>query len=202
MIANYCFTPMIVDSILGDAYVNKYGNLTIEHSLAQKDYVEWKFQKLKQLGVLTEKSKPTLVRRIHPRTQKEHQSLRFFTRNVFKVERAVFYPNGSKVIPRDFEQLCLPETLAFWFMDDGGRGGNTPMGMVLDVSSYTLQDVDRVSLILKDKWNIPTTIHHHSARAKKLYFKREGVEHFCHLIRPYMHESMLYKLVANSVGTP
>jgi hypothetical protein len=57
-------------------------------------------------------------------------------------------------------------------MDDGGRGGNTPMGMVLDVSSYTLEEIQRVSVFLKEKWGLVTSIQNYGPRAKKLYFKR------------------------------
>ena len=98
----------------------KKGVLTIEHSLDQKDYVDWKFQKLKQFNVLTPACKPSLVCRIHPQTKREHKSVRFSTRSLFQVERSVFYPNGRKVIPLNFKEFCLPETMAIWFMDDGG----------------------------------------------------------------------------------
>ena len=33
---------LIVGSILGDAYLNKFGALTVEHSLKQKEYLHWK----------------------------------------------------------------------------------------------------------------------------------------------------------------
>lgn len=32
---------VIIGCILGDAYINKYGALTIEHSIKQSEYVEW-----------------------------------------------------------------------------------------------------------------------------------------------------------------
>ena len=70
-----CLRPFVVGCILGDGYINKKGVLTIEHSLDQKDYVDWKFQKLKQLNVLTPACKPSLVCRIHPQTKREHKSV-------------------------------------------------------------------------------------------------------------------------------
>jgi LAGLIDADG DNA endonuclease family len=185
----------IVGCILGDGYVNKYGALTIEHSIEQREYVEWKYSELKQLNVLTSESKLSMVLRIHPRTLKEHRSLRFNTKSLFKPERSLFYFNSIKVIPVNFYSLCDPQSLAIWYMDDGGRGANTPLGMVLDVSSYSLEHLQIVSNVLLEKFGVITSIHYHGARAKKLYFKRETVQLFCNIIRPFVIPSMQYKLV-------
>lgn len=72
-------------------------------------------------------------------------------------------------------------------MDDGGRGGNTPLGLVLDVSSYSVAEVTKIMATLLAKHNIKTSVHHHGPRARweALYIKRESAETFCELIRPY-----------------
>jgi hypothetical protein len=188
--------PLVVGCVLGDAFVNKYGALIVEHSVSQEEYVHWKFEQFQKLGVLTLQCTPKLVSRVHPRTKKEHKSLRFNTRSLFKLERALFYPQGSKLIPANFELLCSPQSMAVWFMDDGGRGGNTPSGIVLDVSSFSMPDVQRVTQCLQKRWGILTSIHHHSKKSKKIYFKKETVNLFCDLIRPFIIESMRYKLVS------
>ena len=138
--------------------------ITIEHSLKQNEYVVWKFQLFKQFNVLTEKSIPKLVNRIHTKTKKRTQSLRFNTKSMFKTQRLWFYPsgcsyNGKKVIPANFAEYCDAACLAVWFMDDGGRGANTPLGLVLDVSSYSVADVSNIISILLAKHNIVTSVH-------------------------------------------
>jgi hypothetical protein len=84
---------LVFGCLLGDAYLNRYGVITIEHSLKQNEYVVWKFQLFKQFNVLTEKSIPKLVNRIHPKTKKRTQSLRFNTKSMFKTQRLWFYPS-------------------------------------------------------------------------------------------------------------
>lgn len=80
-------------------------------------------------------------------------------------------------------------------MDDGGRGCNTPLGLVLDLSAYSLENAQMVSSCLFNKYGINTSIHcSRNNRAKKLYFKRNTVEMFGHLIQSYIAPYMLYKL--------
>lgn len=182
---------IIIGCILGDGYLNKYGTLTLEHSIEQSDYIFWKYAIFKEFNFLTETSEPKLVTRIHPKTKKETKSLRFNTKSLFKQERSLFYHNGIKVIPSNFETICTPESLAFWFMDDGGRGGNTPLGLVLDLSAYSLENAQMVSSCLNYKYGINTSIHcSRRNHAKKLYFKRNTVEKFGHIIQPYIAPCM------------
>lgn len=75
---------IIIGCILGDQRSNRYGTLTLEHSIKQSDYIYWKYAKLKELNFLTETSEPKLVTRIHPKTKKETKSLRFNTKSLFK----------------------------------------------------------------------------------------------------------------------
>jgi hypothetical protein len=70
-----------------------------------------------------------------------------------------------------------------------------PLGLVLDVSAYSVADVTKIISILLAKHNIVTSVHHHGPRATKLYIKQESAETFCELIRPYTPQFMLYKLV-------
>ena len=68
---------VIVGSILGDGYYNSYTALTIENSVKQAPYVLLQSHILYNLGVLTEKSRPTVVSRFDNRTDKYTYSLRF-----------------------------------------------------------------------------------------------------------------------------
>lgn len=187
--------PFLFGCILGDAYINPYGTITIEHSVKQQEYLFWKYEKFQAFRILSSTSKPTVVSRIHPKTKKESQSLRFNTKRLFQAERDIFYPKGRKILPECFEECCQLESLAIWYMDDGGRGGNTPFGMVLDISAYSLEEILRISFFFQKSWGIYTSIHNHGKKgAKKLYIKRESAELFCSLIRPFIIKSMVYKL--------
>ena len=47
-------------------------------------------------------------------------------------------------------------------MDDGGRGGNTPRGLVLDVSSFTESEAHFIGESLWNKFRLKTSLHKHN----------------------------------------
>jgi hypothetical protein len=68
--------------------------------------------------------------------------------NVFNWAESGFIPRKAKCSPLILRNIAT--CLAIWFMDDGGRGANTPLGLVLDVTSkcfYCLNKkiVERIS---------------------------------------------------------
>lgn len=97
----------------------------------------WQFLMLQQWKVLTPKCFPKQVVNFNKKRNKYYVSYRFNTRALFKNERNLFYLNNKKNLPLNFEEILNAQVLALWFMDDGGLGGNTVDGFVLDVSAFT-----------------------------------------------------------------
>ena len=134
---------LIEGCILGDGYINKYGALTIEHSVNQAPYLFWKYHCMINAGVLTLKSRPVLVSRFDKRTNKYYYSLRFNTKSLYIVEKERSYEKSvenkyKKVIPDRFSDMLTPQILAVWFMDDGvifSKGGNSKYGIVIDCTN-------------------------------------------------------------------
>jgi hypothetical protein len=52
--------------------------------------------------------------------------------------------------------------LALWFMDDGGRGGNTVQGLVIDISAFTQTESVVIQKVLYDKFHLLTSLHYHN----------------------------------------
>lgn len=169
---------LIVGSILGDAYLNKFGALTVEHSLKQKEYLHWKYPQLASCGFLAPSSTPKTVTRLNKKTNKKTQSLRFFTKSLFKEQRKLFYPQNVKIVPSNLFEIIDSQSLAVWFMDDGGRGGNTVQGLVIDVSSFTPLEHTLIQRVLLDKFHLKTSFHFYSKEAVKLYIKAESAKRF------------------------
>lgn len=59
-----CIQQIIIGCILGDSYLTKSGCLQIEHSIKQKEYIYWKYEKLKTIV----RSEPVQVSRYDKRT--------------------------------------------------------------------------------------------------------------------------------------
>lgn len=105
---------LILGCVLGDGYLRKKTNahLQITHSIKQKEYVDWKYQILKNLVI----TPPKVYRGNAGRV-----GYRFFTRSIpeFTVFYDRFYQNGTKTIPSDIK--LSPLSLAVWYMDDGSK---------------------------------------------------------------------------------
>ena len=108
---------IVIGSILGDGYVRIMPGradafLEINHSISQKEYVDWKHRELKSIC----RSLP-----VARRGNGNRIAYRFFTKqhpDLTELYR-LFYKGNMKIIPR---RLVLdPLTIAVWFMDDGSK---------------------------------------------------------------------------------
>lgn len=112
---------LIIGTILGDGYLRivpgrKNAFLEINHSFSQKEYVDWKFDKLHNICV----SKPKVRRGNGNRI-----AYRFYTRQSPELTQFYnsFYKNGKKIIPDNLELNAV--VLSAWFMDDGSKCGES-----------------------------------------------------------------------------
>jgi hypothetical protein len=105
---------VILGSILGDGYMRKKINahLQITHSYKQKEYVDWKYEILKNI-VLT---KPSSYRGNANRI-----GYRFFTKSLPELTKFydIFYKGREKIVPKGI--ILTPIILAIWYMDDGNK---------------------------------------------------------------------------------
>ncbi len=104
---------ILIGCILGDAYITKRGQIQIEHSASQLDYIQWKYKMLQSISY----GPPTKIVRIDKRNNKMTIAYRFWTRQFFRSWRERFYANDRKIIPFDLE--LSPVSMAVWYMDDG-----------------------------------------------------------------------------------
>lgn len=107
---------LIIGTLLGDVYIRKLKGrknafLEVNHSFSQKEYVDWKYNVLKNLTI----SKPKMRRGNGNRI-----AYRFYTKQLPELTEIMnmFYIGNKKIIPN----IKLdPIMLAVWFMDDGSR---------------------------------------------------------------------------------
>ncbi len=181
---------IVIGCILGDSYVYPNGRLQIEHSFQQRDYILWKYEQLRSLvsGPIAE------CNRYDSRTNKTYKSSRFYTKMLFQEYRSLFYQNGKKHVPSNLEDLLInPLALAVWFMDDGGKGGNSPKGMVINTSCFQAYEQEILKSCLEKNFGIETNIHKVGS-GFQLYITTGFADKFCYLVNKFIIPSMLYKL--------
>ena len=173
---------LILGCVLGDGYMRRktHAHLQITHSFKQKDYVDWKYQILKNLVITP------------PKTYKgngDRVGYRFFTRSLPELTSIYtkFYSNKVKKVPKDI--ILKPITLAVWFMDDGSKSYKS--------CYFNTQEFD-----LESQNNLIKALARLKIGAKlnkdKQYFRirvlTPSAPHLMDIIKPYVVKSMRYKI--------
>jgi len=176
---------IIIGSLLGDEYLRiiagrKDAYLEINHSISEKDYVDWKYQKLKNLVKSPPKARKGKGKRI---------AYRFFTKQHPEITKLYqkFYQDGKKIVP---ELQLVPLMIAVWFMDDGSKCGKD---YYLNCQRFDRLSQKRLMEMLRKQYGILVSLN----RDKEYYrirIRRESQEKLKRLIEKYLIPSMKYKL--------
>lgn len=177
---------IIVGSLLGDGYLRivpgrKNALLEINHCFKQKDYVDWKYEKLKAIVKTPPKMRKSNGGRI---------AYRFFTRqnsNLSDFYRE-FYKQSKKILPKNLK--INPLVLAVWFMDDGSRSRNT---YYLNTQQFNVGFQQQLIEVLKSDYGICCSLNK-DKEYTRIRIKQESAGNFRKLISEYIIPSMKYKL--------
>lgn len=187
---------VLVGTLLGDGCLETQNNgrtyrLKVEHSLQQKDYVDWKYKVFKN-WVLTEPkireySAYGLDRNNYRFSTVSNGSLRFYAQQ--------FYQNGKKIVPKLISKLLTPLVLAVWFMDDGSTKSHQHKALVIHSQSFSKFDLLRVIKVLEDKFQIKSVLRkRQDGSGYIIYLLSETIDKFISLVGEYILSSMKYKL--------
>ena len=174
------FEKEVIDGcLLGDGTLTKSGKeyrLRIEHALKDREYVSWKFEKLKRLCI----SDVQYV--------SNHDSTRFGTvgHPEITVLRQKWY-RPVKQVPEDL--VLTPIMLAIWFMDDGTKHRDTVDISVHSFSEQSLHLLQKQVSLLGSK----TTVNS-DGKGKRLYILKKSYPSFKRLTKPYILKCMERKL--------
>ena len=189
----------LIGTILGDGNLRFVGrnleaSLIIDHGLAQKDYVLWKYEIMKN-WVLTEPKE--LNRAYHKDKSRTLKSLRFSTmsHHEFTSLYRTFYKDGVKIIPESIgELLTSPFSLAVWLMDDGNKNHQA---VFLNTQQFSLQGQENLRKCLLDNFGLASTINKHWLfKGKQLYrirIKTESTKRLFKMVKDFLLPSMRYK---------
>jgi hypothetical protein len=157
-----------------------HAHLQITHSLKQKDYVDWKYQKLKSLV----STPPTRYQGNGRRV-----GYRFCTKSLSEITSFYekFYLRKVKHIPDDL--VLNPLTLAIWYMDDGSKSYKS---CYFNTQAFGSKSQNNLVKALK-RLNIEARLN-----KDKQYFRirvlTSSTPHLVSMISPYVIKSMRYKL--------
>ncbi len=191
-------SDILVGTLLGDGHLETQNQgrtyrLKIEHTLAQKDYVDWLYAQWK---AWVETPPRMRIRNVDFGNGKGEYaqygfqtlssgSLRFFAQQ--------FYSGKTKVVPKQIRRWLTPITLAIWFMDDGSIKSNAHRAILLNTQGFSTKDVERLQKALLDRWGIKTSLRKQE-NGFQIYVGHESIGKFFSTIFPHILPSMRYKI--------
>lgn len=185
---------LLIGLLLGDAHLEsqnkgKTYRLKIEHSLCQKDYVDWLYKEFQSLV----RTKPTIKHQIV--RGKEHSKYYFQTVSLgsFRFYAQQFYRERKKMASKQIRQWLSPVVMAIWFMDDGSIKSNTHRTVLLNTQGFDLNSIEYLRLALKERYSIHSVIRR-QRDGNQIYLLSDTVDIFLGLIYPYVLKEMRYKL--------
>ena len=192
---------ILIGSLLGDGCLRimercKFPAFSVSHSENQKDYVLWKYEKLKKWV----KTPPWREERIyHKNRSRKTFSWRFQTlsNEVFSDLYNTFYKNGKKIIPENIMELLKnsPLALAIWLMDDGNRNHQA---VFLNTQSFSLDEQYKLADSLNIVYGFNVTVNSHSrSKGKELFRIRintESTKKLKGILKNYLLPSFYYKI--------
>ena len=174
---------LIVASLLGDGYLVKTTRgyaFRVNHGPAQKDYVDWKYEILKDLV----NSPPKFAEKCY--------YFRTVSHSFFGHLKEQFYNGKKKVVPYKLvENQMNPFILAVWIMDDGSKDGKQ-----LRINSQSFSKDENLFLrdVLQAKFGINATLNQDKGKYR-LRIKGQSMARLRRLIMPYIIPNMLYKFL-------
>lgn len=163
------------------------------------EYLKWFHQQQLKEGYCRI-SKPVKENRISKNNKIRYfYRVKTFTFASFNWIHEAFYPsqgltNSIKIIPLELLEIYLtPLALAIWIKDDGTINNNS---IRLCTHSFSKEDVLKLGVFLKLKYNINTSLHRQSPLKEQymLYIKQDSFELLKKIVQPHKHHSMLIKL--------
>lgn len=196
---------IILGGLLGDSSYNKRDNIIVfSHSIKQKDYIEWKYEKLSRISnIITQRVVGKSIV-----TGEDLINISFRTKRLPEIKsdynsikNLIFNKNGVKEINRRWLNMLTPISLAIWWMDDGclsvykDKDGKISRYGKLCTHCFSLREQKIIKDYFYTVWGIDVKI----TPEKNKFFLRftvPNLKKIFSIIYPYVIEipSMIYKI--------
>ena len=191
---------LILGSLLGDARLEcrsksirakHTARLRIHQSDKQKDYVLWKYEKLKDLVI----KGPRFTKVWHDsKRNKDHYSWYFHTQSneALGELHKLFYQNNIKIVPKDLIDILDPLGFAIWYMDDGS---NNSSNITLNTHCFSKEEQKMIQDLFRNKFGIQTSVIKDRSKFK-IAIGYSELSKFMNIVQSYIIPSMSYKIVS------
>lgn len=171
---------------MGDGYLRvikgrKNAFLEINHSIKQKQYVDWKYDQLKSIVKSPPRARKSNGNRI---------AYRFYTRQHSELTELFqcFYKNNKKIISENFQ--LNPIILAVWFMDDGSKC--RPSDIYLNTQQFNNESQRKIISSLKEL-GLEASLNKDKSYYR-IRFIKSSLPKLKNLIEKYIIPEMRYKI--------
>jgi hypothetical protein len=173
---------LMIGSLLGDGYLDKTTrgySLRIHHGIAQKEYVDHKYQLIKSFV----NSAPKISGKAYYFRTVSHPDLTFL--------RNDFYIQQKKVLPKNLlEENFDALSFAIWIMDDGAADKRQ---LRINTQCFSYEENLWLTNFLQAKFGIVSTLNVDRGKYR-LRIRESSMDSLKQIILPFMIPSMLYKL--------
>ena len=187
---------ILVGTILGDGHLETQNRgatyrLKIEHSIKQKDYVEWLYQEFKEWVLTPPQSKSKQL------NGEQFENYNFQTISVGKLRfyAKSFYKHKTKLIPKQIAGWLTPLALAVWFMDDGSAKSKNHRAVIFNTHCFSKSDIGLLQAALLSKYGIVSTLRK-QREGLQLLIVGLSAEVLYKTIQPYVLPGFEYKFGA------
>lgn len=189
-------------SLLGESYgelrSNKSFRISFQQENANVEYLFWFYNFLYERNYCSS-NKPKLYKRIGKKNKISfYYRLNSFSFYNLKWLYNAFYKKINKKnikrIPDDIylDLYLTPLALAVWIMDDGSK---CSAGLKIATNSFQYKDLERIINFLNKKYQLQSNINKTGKKDQYiLYFPKKSMKQLSTIIKPYLVQSMYYKL--------
>ena len=185
---------VLVGSLLGDGTLwqgkaAQNVNFKVEHGLAQRKYVFFKYKIFKEFVGTS----PKLSFRYDFLGKRYPKSwwFRTFRHPVFMPYFCSFYKSGTRSVPKNIETLLDPLGLAIWIMDDGSSN-NHRTALYLNSHGFELEEQLGLCKALRRKFFLSARVHK-DGNKHRIYIPVEDTGRLFNLVADYLLPEFLYK---------
>ena len=186
---------VLIGTLLGDGILElneRYPRLRIDHSVKQKEYVEWKYRIFCNLitGGIKQFSQ-----KLDWRTKKRYSHCRFNTISTPLLSEfyEMFYDGRRKQTPKNIDEILKkPLSLAVWFMDDGYKR-NDCNALRINTDCFDSKEQELLQKCLKINFGIETKLHR-KGKYWNIYIPNSQVKKFCNIVKSFIIPEMKYKI--------
>lgn len=193
---------LLIALLLGDGTISNNNVFKLSHCEKQRDYLEWKIEQLKNVGLRNNGLKEYIsVKGYNIGKKVYYTQLNIIP--FIKVLRRVFYKPYKKLGNRKLLNRLDAKGIAIWYMDDGHINYRKTNGKVhgFYIKIATCIPKEELQIIIdyfKEVWDIEFYMFHEGKKENSYSLccgTKEGIK-FINIVKPYVEQvpSMIHKI--------